>query len=409
MESIKESGNGKVEQAIVAGATPLQAFHEEGSVEIQLKRAEKQIAFRKGILKLIAANINPENILLYGDEGKETLWLDKVACKQILSWSGARLEMDSSIQEKRYDGVEGPYIDFEVWGTVITGDGRAVRVMGNRSTYDDFYAKRNRYVCPTMENGEECGAITDYERGCPKHGKVRGIKESYYLPLDEVDIPSVKQAAITNLWNHAVEDLGFKPSLQELKDAGLDMRNRKRVQFGGDKKSSTQPQTSSTSSSVKPEASKGAAEPSTTQGKAAPTPSAKSATQKNNGKKAAETPIGKGIISEIRDKVTKPKNGRGGGTPFLEVIQNGHFLYCFKNSEIETSDAPAKTFDLIKLAKDRFCHFIIETKDGTKPMHSIVGARIVGRYQWDEQGQPISFRREPGDDNYQGTDEDIPY
>ena len=65
MEATKENGNGKVEQAIVTGmhTAALPAVHEEGSVENQLKRAEKQIAFRKGILKLIAANINPEKFL----------------------------------------------------------------------------------------------------------------------------------------------------------------------------------------------------------------------------------------------------------------------------------------------------------------------------------------------------------
>lgn len=399
METQKE--NGKVNGEIIpAGNGALAASNIDDSVERQLARAEKQIAFRKGILRLIAGNINPEHILLYGDEGKETLWLDKVACNRILSWAGARLEMDSLIQEKRYQGVEGPYIDFEVWGTVITeGDGRAVRIMGNRATYDDFYAKRTRYIC----SHEGCKAQTVYGSGCPQHGQVRSIKEEYYLPLEEVDIPSIKQAAITNLWNKAVAGLGFTPTVQELRDAGLDLKGRKRVKFGSDKEpaakepATTQPQ-STQAPSVPPTASKAAAKPSPTPGNAAAAPKQAPLPQppKPPNTTGRQLQLGEGIVTEAYKNKTKKTDKTPGGKPYVKLIQNGHTFFCYHDKGIEVPEGEINILDLLVNSVGKFCEFVVETKG---EFNYIEGARIIGGYAWDAAtGKPVNRDREPGDE-----------
>lgn len=426
-EPQKQNGNGHGADPIVSTQPQSSiAVPDDMSVNQALARAEKQIAFRKGIIKLIAANINHRDIQLFGKDGEQQLWLTKNACKQILSWAGARVEPDSTIQEKPYQGVDGPYIDFEVWATVLTADGRAVRTMGNRSTFDEFYAKRTMYVCPR----EGCAEQTDYYKGCPTHGKVQSLKREYYLPLSEVDIPAIKQAAITNMWNHAVQDMGLMPTLQDLIDAGLDVKAQKTVEFNGKKKDEKRNSVQAPAGQgVPPQAQQGAPESSTqpvasaASGKATPIasdaaqPSPKvdvpkaniPGTRQSSPVKNGSMPLGKGIISLVVPKVTQPKKNKegnlvGGGKPFLEVIQNGNSLYCFKASEIETMDGPRKIFDLIAHAVNQFCDFVIETskKDSPKPLHSIVGAMRIGRYAWDEQGQPAMPPP-------QIADEDIPF
>lgn len=421
-DASKTNGHAPEQTQAIPHQTASIAIPDDQSVGQALARAEKQIQFRKGIVKLIAANIDERDIQLFGNGDNESLWLAKNACKQILSWAGARVEPDSIIQEKEYQGVEGKYIDFEVWATILTSDGRAVRTMGNRSTYDDFYAKRVRYTCP------QCKSMTDYDRGCPQHGKVRGIKEDYYLPLSEVDIPAIKQAAITNMWNHAVQDMGLMPTLDDLRIAGLDLKAQKRVDFKSNKQNSTQAPAGGVTPQAAPAAATQSHQPATrTAGTTSPStapavppsqkvdlpkavipgaPEKKQATPAKNG----AMPLGKGIVSLVVPKVTQPKENKegklvGGGNPFLEVHQNGNFLYCFKASEIETVDGPRKIFELIGESVGRFCDFTIETskKESKKPLHSIVGAMCIGRYAWDEQGQPAmpSISQLP--------DEDIPF
>jgi hypothetical protein len=382
-----------------AVASAVASFSDE-TVEQKLAKAERQIAFRKGILKLIAANIDPSDVALFGEEGKENIHLTKQACKQILSWAGITVQPDNAIVEKRYDGVEGPYIDFEVWATWFTPDGRYYRTMGNRSTYDDFFAKRTKWTCA------ECGAEIKWEDRkaiCVSENKrVTAEKTTYYLPLSEVDIPAVKQAAITNLWNHIVDDAGLKPSLKELQAVGFRIAQAgSRVDFASSDKKA--PRSTPQQSSQKPQNSspnKGAA---ATPSNTAAAPAPLSGVPKAQIPADKELPIGKGIISEVREKTTKPKDGKGGGKPFLEVVQNGHFLFCFKNSEIETMEGPERVFELIKGAKGQFCDFVVETKQGERPLHSIVGATQIGRNAWDATtGEPVP-------PPYEAVDEDIPF
>lgn len=166
------------------------------TVEMALARAEQHITKRRGLVKLIAKNIDPRDVVIYGKPPKETVHYAKNACKQILSWIEADIT-DVSIKETRgYNTTKGPYIIFEAEGLLTIGR-RRVSIFGSRATYDDFF----------------------------------GLKYGNEVPLEEVDIPSVRLAAITNMWNHALEDAGLKPSLEELREAGLDLKKASYVSF----------------------------------------------------------------------------------------------------------------------------------------------------------------------------------
>lgn len=153
-----------------------------------------QIEYAKLVVKLIAKHIRPKQVRMFGDN----LHFERSACEQILSWGGVSIT-DVEIKEKRYEDDKGVFYDFETWGTVQFKDGREMRLMGNCSTRSDFFGK----------------------------------KKDEYLPLSEVDIPSIKQASYTNLMNHAaIRFFGLKSiTLDELKAAGMDIEKIEKVSF----------------------------------------------------------------------------------------------------------------------------------------------------------------------------------
>lgn len=171
-------------------------MRKDQSVEMALANAEKHINKRRGLVKLIAKNIDPRDVVIYGKPPKETVHYAKNACKQILSWIDADI-VDVSISQTEYQRKTGPYLIFEATGLLILPGGRRISITGSRATYDDFF----------------------------------GRAYSNDLPIEEVDIPSVRLAAITNMWNHALEDAGLKPSLEELREAGLNLEKASYVEF----------------------------------------------------------------------------------------------------------------------------------------------------------------------------------
>lgn len=411
MNEQKVNGNGQAEptQIIPAGTVAVSPADFETTDQI-LKRAQDQITLHQGIVKLIAASISPRHVMLFG----ENIWLTKDACLRILGWIGADVLPDGVIQEHRYESNDGPYIVFETWGTIKLKNGRQVRAPGNASTIDDFFAKENVYVC------EKCGAQGTFEgsgdnrkfRCSAEKAYGRWKKVESYKPLSEIDIPSVRIKATTNFYNHALQVLGVMPTKDELLAAGMNLGEGGKVEFGGKKQETPQKAPAAT-----PKPAPRAAE--ATHSHANSTGPASAAHPKDSGVSKAQIPpdpltkkelrVGQGIVSEVIEKTTKPnRNGKGGGNPFLEVIQNGHSLYCFKNSEIETIEGPEQTFNLIAGAKGQFCDFVVETKTprgGDRPMHGIVGAKRIGRHEWDAiTGEPMQ-----ASSGYAATDEDIPF
>jgi len=158
----------------------------ENDITSSVSNAEATIVRAEVILKLIAKHIRPTEIRIFG----ENLHFERGACEKILMWAGAaitktRIETVPIVDEKN----ERYYI-FEAWGT-CTIDGREIEVMGNCSTRSDFF----------------------------------GTQGGQFKPISEIDIPSVRIAAVTNMWNHAcVRSLGLKSmTLEDLKRAGMDV------------------------------------------------------------------------------------------------------------------------------------------------------------------------------------------
>ena len=166
---------------------------EEGLTN-SVSNAEATIERANIILKLIAKHIRPTEIRLFGDN----LHFERGACEKILMWAGAKIKHVRLDKDRIIDEKNEVYYDYEAWGTVEI-DGREIELMGNCSTRSDFF-------------------------GTTKDG---------YKPLSEVDIPSIKQAAITNLWNHAcVRSLGLKSmTVEDLKLAGMDITKIGAVAF----------------------------------------------------------------------------------------------------------------------------------------------------------------------------------
>lgn len=169
----------------------------EFSADRMIARADEQISFRQKLTKLIATKIDPAQIVMFGKDEKATAYFTKAACQSILSWCDVDFFPDGKIEEHRYTDKNGSYIIFEMTGTLKMPNGRRVLVMGNRATNDDFFGKA--------------------------HDKA--------VPLEEVDIASVRLACVTNLWNHALESAGLKPSLRDLVEAGMNIEGLTTVNF----------------------------------------------------------------------------------------------------------------------------------------------------------------------------------
>lgn len=166
----------------------------EDSLTTSASRAEATIARAEVILKLIAKHIRPTEIRMFG----ENLHFERGACEKILMWAGATIKNTRIDTVPIVDEKNERYYIFESWGTCVI-DGREVEVMGNCSTRSDFF-------------------------GTTKEG---------FRPLSEIDIPSVRIAAQTNMWNHAcVRSLGLKSlTLDDLKKAGMDTTKIEKVEF----------------------------------------------------------------------------------------------------------------------------------------------------------------------------------
>lgn len=380
----------------------------EESVEQALFRAEQRIRYRQGILKLIAASVEPNDVLIYGDPPNEHPYFTEHACRFILNAAGIKLS-DPIMVPQRYDGKEGPYIDFEYWATILTSDGRFVRTMGNCATEDDFYSKRFRWICP------DCKALTHYAKPkprCSACGPVDAIKEAFHLPLTEVDVPSVKKKAMTNLWNQALRDLALMPSLDELKKAGMDTNKLKRVRFGDAKDSGAAPERSG---AAEPTRKAPTAAPQTQTGVTSGTGGEKTASSptKHNTSEGNPTPrpsqpapppkaVLPKRIESVRAAVAQ--NGDAKGNIYLRIVQAGQTLFCFDNRKMGEDE---RLFDILKDSEGQDAQLLVAEqtrKSDGKKFLAVVGALKIGDREWGTDGFPI-LRRE----RYQSEDADLPF
>lgn len=425
----------------------------QSSVELQLEAAEKSMYKRNQLLKLIAKQINPRDIFVYvrgttckkcggnakpafngtgyfcrncrnipdtGVEEDVETRLSGNGCRFVLSSAGAKFE-DPSIIEKTYPGTEGPYIDFEVWVTVVTGDGRCVRTMGNNPSNDDFFAKRSRWIC------EKCNALTSYGKEgpvCPVHGKTKAKRESYYLTMQEVDLPSVKQKAMTNAWNHAVCDLGLMPTVRHFEEVGLDLRKCKRISYGRSSEENDEefaaapPPSNAAPQSGEPAGRSRAGQPAGDTTKKAPSAPSTTSNAANSAGGASRSQASTSKEAQKDDRPLKSavpaaqipfsiqsvkwtKSGSG-----IEVtLDTGKKLYAFDNRKM--GEDGEKLLDLLLTGVGKIAIFVTkenETKDKRK-FTNIVALLKLGSREWLEDGTPVIRReREPGDEPL----EDVP-
>ena len=146
------------------------------------------------ILKLIAKHVRPSELRLF----QENLHFERGACEKILLWAGASIKKTRIEKIEILDEKNERYYIFECWGSVFLGD-RELEVVGNCSTRSEFF----------------------------------GVRNGMFKPLSEIDIPSVRISAYTNMLNHAcIRSLGLKSlTLDDLKFAGMDTSRIGQVSF----------------------------------------------------------------------------------------------------------------------------------------------------------------------------------
>lgn len=394
-----------------------------------LEVANNQIKIRKGYVKLVAASLRPEDVLVFGEE----VYLPAKPCQDILSWARIRVKPHWPVQEQRYASPDGDFLEFIITATIMDTGGREVDVMGNRSTRDEFFGLAGKdYVCPTCkgplarryarEGDKWESSFCDVGR----HGKVKPEVVQHWLPLYDIDIPSVRSAAVTNLWNKSLKAIGLMPTIQDLADAGMDISKVKRVDFKGERKPAQSqapanpPKQSTPPASPTPNPQKGAASPSPQSNQAKP-----SEAQRTGPPKAVipDKAIA-GTLDEIKPGTTVPKDKATGkptgkpGTPFLSLIVSGARVNCFDNRELamDTRGTKRKAFDLLM---DSLGEWVVLAVKKSGQWDNVTAYERIGRYEWDSEGVPILRRespvqtavpkQEPGDTFEFATDDDIPF
>lgn len=409
MERANGHGQTPSTQIVPAAPAPVAMLELEETAEQFIARATRQVRLHEGIVKLIAANISPKQVMLFG----ENIWLTKEACLRVLGWIGADISPEP-LTEHRYEGGDGPYIEFDCWGSVTLPSGRTIRAMGNSSTLDDFFAKENSYICA------ECGGAGQWRGNdfyCTRDNKkVRYEKASHYKPLTEIDIPSVRQKAVTNFFNHALQIVGAMPTKDELVAAGMNLGDAAgKVEFSGGSKPSQQSPAQKTGQAPRsgaaahPTPQPHTVAPSTPQPAPMAPPraeipdadkwingnSAASQSEKSRPQPAPSAPpvqrpsrateLSRGVVS--KSYLNNGKNGQ-----YMRLEQDGKTLYCFQNTAVETVRGQVRVFDLLKDCRGKVCEFIVSKNNRG---YVIEGARAIGEDEWDDQGYPL-VQREPG-------------
>lgn len=380
------------------------------SPEEVLQLAENQIKIRKGYVKLVSAFLKPHDILVFGEE----IYLPARPCQDILSWARIRVTPHWPVQEYRYDSPDGPFIEFVITATITDSGGRPVDVMGNRSTRDEFFGISGKtYVCPTCKGPlarRKAYPNDKWESNfcdAGNHGKVKADVIVHYLPLFDVDIPSVRSAAVTNLWNKALKACGLMPTLQDLEETGMDISKVKRIDFKSDGKQAPQAQSQP----------KQTASPKTAPASQTPPPQPSSVSPSTGPPKAVIPPSNFGNLQAFKKLKTQK------GSDYGIATLRGTDFFVFDNKSLNVGGTrPYTVFELLDLAASShwICQFTIESfvgkKDG-KTGWRIVGASKIGEYEWDDQGVPVIRRQanapdlggqeQPGD-AYEATDDDFP-
>ena len=398
-------------------AQPISALMPQAppSPEEVLKVAENQIQIRRGYVRLVAASLRPEDVLVFGEE----VYLPAKPCQDILSWARIRVKPHWPVEEHHYNSPQGEFIEFVITATLTDTGGREVDAMGNRSTRDEFFGISGKEsVCPECQTPVKWQRLNPNDKYdsamCPTHRKVKPEKIVHYLPLYDVDIPSVRSAAVTNLWNKSLKAIGLMPTLQDLASAGMDISKVKRVDFSGEKKRPAPPQQAQPKQPANPNPTQAAPQQSAQQ--SAKTPAASSAAP---SRASIPDRVIVGTLEEIKPGTTVPKDKATGrptgaeGRPFLGLIVNGDKITCFDNKELalDVKQPPTTMHAFTLLAKSIGMRVELRVKKSGQ-WDNVTGFQRIGDFEWDEQHTPI-LRREPAQHNmenaFMADDSDIPF
>lgn len=396
------------------------------SPEAVIAQAERQIKIRRGYIKLIAHQLRPEEVLVFGGRDSQEVYLPKNTCMNLLSWSKVEIHFDGPMQEHRYTSPDGEFLEFVINAIVVDPSGRKVPVVGNRSTRDEFFGVAGKErTCPVCNRKAEWGKPwpdAKWEKWfCPDHPREKKIKEVvHYLPLYDVDIASVRQSAVANLWNHALEAIGLRPNLLDLKEAGMDITRVKKIGFGSDREEAKEPEkkaaaageTQPKKQTAKPDTSKGAE----TTSAAAPsnnapaeqrkTVSDRTASQATNDRPTGATPPKAEIPNDlypVRGVLEwydeKGKDGKelktGKGTPMRKVTVKGVRYTIFDNREMKLDGTrTARLFDILK-SLDKGAEIAFLGQDTITEKGAFRNATCftkIGSLEWLNDGTPCVQR-----------------
>lgn len=159
-----------------------------------LENAEALIEFQNKATKLIIKRTKNEDWLMIG----KNPYPMESAVKKALQTIGAsisNLRIEEEIITERHNGSDFKVKYFTAYGDMIF-NGRTAQAIGTSSSKDKFFAERTR------KNGDS------------------SVK--YLLTLDEVDLPSVKKKAVTNLYKRGLDlIMKLNPTEAELKELGI--------------------------------------------------------------------------------------------------------------------------------------------------------------------------------------------
>lgn len=407
-------------QTIVVQPSPLVPAAPPSPEEME-KLAEAQIKIRKAYVRLVARELRPQDILVFGEE----VYIPAKPCRDILSWARIRVKL-SPMEEHRYGqgSPDGEYIIFEIMATLTDQNGREVDVIGNRSTHDEFFgiAGKDR-VCPECHNQivwrkfkpeDERDSAFCTTAGCSKNNGrwVRPEEKIHWLPLADVEIGDVRKAAVTNLWNKAIKAIGLAPTLQDLQEAGMKIDQVKRIGFNSNSQKASPP----TQKAI-PQAQQ-TNQPSANQSKSPAAPNASSTNSAQPPAFQKETKRINGNIEEYRKGVA----ANAAKSPYRVLTVRGTAYFLFHNTEMAVNGKEKlRLFDILDgaapSAQKPLVHFSADSslKANTNEVRwNITQFFMINRFEWETDGTPVLRRDPPYDSsnmagamNPEITDEDV--
>lgn len=167
-----------------------------GNVAEMIANAEALVEFNKKVTELAIKSTSMNDWVLLGDKP----YLCDYGVDKVLQLIGASV-VDINIIEEHVTTPDGTRsIHYTANGKILF-NGREASNIGMSSTKDAFFADRSRYINDPDNPGQK-------------------KKVKYKLPLEEIDLPSVKKKCVTNL-KHRLLNMAVRvaPSKEELEQA----------------------------------------------------------------------------------------------------------------------------------------------------------------------------------------------